>query len=84
MMFKIFAEGKDLQRRAKWLYTLLISCYTKHARYQIPHKSGPYSTQIIVATFYFTKMSVTQSSNFIKHIVNYQNSFISSVHFIEK
>lgn len=84
VLFKIFTERKDLERRAKWLYTVLISCYLKSARYQIPQKNGPYSTQIILETLYLPKMSITQSSNFTKHVVNYENSFIPSVYFIEK
>lgn len=34
----------------------------KSARYRIPQQNGPYLTQIILATLYLSKMSITQTA----------------------
>jgi len=71
-----FSQRKDVESRAKRLYTVLMGCCVRSARYQTPQKNGPYSTPIILATLSLPKMSVAQSSHFIEHIVNHQNSFM--------
>lgn len=43
-------------------FTALISFYMKSARYRIPQENDPYSTQILLATFYLSKMSTTQTA----------------------